>query len=75
MKRAMGNIGHRSKSSNGVQYCDVALAADCDDLADNFPAIPLPSEAHAAAIADRLDAMITELSNIRAEVVSTPHSH
>ncbi len=71
----MGNIGHRSKSSNGVQYCDVALAADCDDLADNFPAIPLPSEAHAAAIADRLDAMITELSNIRAEVVSTPHSH
>jgi hypothetical protein len=75
IKKAMRNIGHRAKNSNGVQYCDVGVAADCADLADNFPSLPLPAEAHATAIADRLDAMITELSSIRADVLGTSPSH
>jgi hypothetical protein len=74
VKRAMDAIGHRSINSNGVQYCDVGLATDHEGLADNFPIVPLPTEAVAAAIADRLDSMITELSSIRAEVLSARQS-
>jgi hypothetical protein len=75
VKRAMANIGHRAKNSNGVQFCDVALAAECDDLLDNFPSLPLPAEVHVAAIADRIDAVITELSSIRAEVTGAHYSN
>jgi hypothetical protein len=70
IKRAMLNIGHSSMNSNGVKYCDVALAADFPELPDNYPAIPLPSEAYADQLAKRLDAMITELSSIRAQVTA-----
>jgi hypothetical protein len=75
LKDAMHHIGHRALRTNGIAFCDVALAAECRDVADNFPMLPLPHEAHAAAIADRLDTMITELASIRAEVAGAPHSH
>lgn len=75
IKRAMSNIGHPPLNSNGVQYRDVALAADWEALPDNFPAVPLPTEAAAVAIADRLDAMISELSSIRAGVIDAARSH
>jgi hypothetical protein len=54
--------------SNGIRYCDVALAASCDGLPDNYPDMPLPVEAQAVAIANRLAALVAELSSIHAQV-------
>lgn len=75
LKRAMHNIGHGCARSNGIWFRDVALSAECDDLADNFPGLPTPPQAHAAALADRLDRMITELASIRAHVSNSADTH
>lgn len=74
IKRAMLNIGHRSKRADGIRYCDVALASMHAGLSDNFPGLQSVSESRARGIADRLDAMITELTSIRTEVFGA-HSH
>lgn len=68
MKQAMRHIGHRAVRSNGIWYTDLAIAAEHPDVLDNYPALPSPVEAQTDAIADRLDAMITELTQIRSAI-------
>jgi hypothetical protein len=75
IKRFMSNIGYPAKRSDGICYLDVAFAADYPSLLDNFPYNLLVADGDASEIADRLDAMIVELSRIRNAVAAAPRSH
>jgi hypothetical protein len=73
IRRAMVNIGHRAFNSNGMFYADAGLAEQLPDVADNFPSagVAEPASAHPAlAVVERIDAVMTELAKIRAEVVA-----
>jgi len=70
VKRAIVNIGHGAIESNGMYYLDLGLAKSFPDVPDNYPTPRLPAEARVAHISDRLDALITELSALRADVVA-----
>ena len=66
LARAMANIGHGKRHSNGMFFADVALAEDLSTLADNYPAPAVP--ASTAPILDRLDQLAAEVAAIRAYV-------
>lgn len=68
MRCAMVNIGHRHIKSNGMFYEDVAFADELPGTADNYPAAGLVEAEQSPDIIRRLDAVMTELSNIRSQV-------
>jgi hypothetical protein len=71
IKAAMITIGHGVIESNGMYYLDLGLANAFPNVADNYPALRLPAEIAVASITDRLDAMIADLTALRAEVART----
>jgi hypothetical protein len=73
IKRAMINIGHSPLHSNGIHYCDVTLVT-AGQHADDFPEIAA-SAGYGAALGNRLDAIIRELSSICAEVTGARASN
>jgi hypothetical protein len=73
IRRAMLNIGHSHFNSNGMYYGDVAPAEQLPDVADNFPSAGVAEPASARpglAVVERIDAVMTELANIRREVLA-----
>jgi hypothetical protein len=71
-RRAMMNIGHRHARSNGFYYFDVGWADALPGVADNFPTFGAGGETISGTprLAQRIDAIMTELVNIRREVVA-----
>jgi hypothetical protein len=66
LRRAMENIGHRQRRSNGIYYADVAFAETAADQADNYPAPPPIQPSEAAVLLRTVDHVAGELSAIRA---------
>ncbi|GAM01254.1 hypothetical protein [Sphingomonas parapaucimobilis] len=77
IKRLMAFIGHSRKNSNGVQYLDLAFAADHPGLGDTLPdpfwgmvAAGEPMDAAVAReVISRIDGMLKEILNLR-QIVS-----
>lgn len=69
IRRAMENVGHAHRTSNGVYYADATFAEAVPCEPDNFPAPPPIVAGEAAALVARLDRMAGELSHVRAGLV------
>jgi hypothetical protein len=70
IKRAMENIGHRHRKSNGIYYADAAWSDELPGLEDNFPPAGPIAPDQVPAVVQRLDAIMAELRHLRSEVAT-----
>jgi hypothetical protein len=68
IRRAMENIGHKHRASNGIYYADAAFAEAAGGEPDNFPAPPLIAPDEAALLLNKVDHVTDELSAVRARL-------
>ncbi len=68
IRRAMENIGHAHRHSNGTYYADAVFAEAVPDQRDNYPGGPILAVDEAASLVRRIDSVAGELGAIRALV-------
>lgn len=66
LRRAMENVGHRRRRSNGIYYADAVFADAAPDLPDTFPATPPLPASDAASLVQQIDRIACELNTVRA---------